>query len=90
MGLSLGIVQTILTDGLGMQPVVVKFVLHSSPKETNQMQVAHNMVEYTNADLNFMKEIITRDETCIYGYDPETNTQSSQWKQQIVQRRHSK
>ncbi|GFX84360.1 mariner Mos1 transposase [Trichonephila clavipes] len=33
-----------------------------------------------NSDENFLKKIITGDETWVYGYDPETKQQSSQWK----------
>jgi hypothetical protein len=34
-------------------------------------------------DPNFISNIITGDETWVYGYDPETKQQSSQWKYQI-------
>ncbi|GFW64306.1 mariner Mos1 transposase [Trichonephila clavipes] len=33
-----------------------------------------------NSDEKFLKKIITGDETWVYGYDPETKQQSSQWK----------
>ena len=32
-----------------------------------------------NADENFLKNVITGDETWVYGYDVETKVQSSQW-----------
>ena len=31
-------------------------------------------------DKNVIKKIITGDESWVYGYDPETKQQSSQWK----------
>ena len=31
-------------------------------------------------DENVLKKVITDDESWVYGYDPETKQQSSQWK----------
>jgi hypothetical protein len=36
--------------------------------------------EKANEDPTFISRIITSDESWIYGYDPETKQQSSQWK----------
>jgi len=44
------------------------------------LSVATNMVQETELDENFMGQIITGDETWVYGYDPETKRRSSQWK----------
>jgi hypothetical protein len=38
------------------------------------------MLEYANGDPEFLKTAIAGDETWVYGYDPETKVQSSQWK----------
>ena len=38
------------------------------------------MLDLANHDPEFIKTIITGDETWVYGYDPETKFQSSQWK----------
>ena len=38
------------------------------------------MLDVANHDPEFIKTIITGDETWVYGYDPETKFQSSQWK----------
>ena len=38
------------------------------------------MLDYANNDLEFTKTIITGDEAWVYGYDPESKFQSSQWK----------
>jgi hypothetical protein len=38
------------------------------------------MQECTNGDPEFLKTLITGDETWVYGYDPETKVQKSQWK----------
>ena len=36
------------------------------------MSVATNMLQKAESDENFMGQIITGDETWVYGYDPET------------------
>ena len=41
----------------------------SGARETHQERVSHAL-----------KKVITGDETWVYGYDPETKKQSSQWK----------
>ena len=43
-------------------------------------EIAQDMLNCANYDPEFMKTIITGDETWVYGYDPETKFQSSQWK----------
>jgi hypothetical protein len=44
------------------------------------LSVATNMLQEAESDENFIAQIITGDETWVYGYDPETKRQSSQWK----------
>jgi hypothetical protein len=36
-------------------------------------------LDYASEDENFLKRIITGDETWVYGYDVETKMQCSQW-----------
>ena len=43
-------------------------------------EVTQNLLETANRDPDFPKKVITGDESWIYGYDPETKAQSSQWK----------
>ena len=38
------------------------------------------MLDSTNSDPDFLNTIITGDESWVYWYDPETKSQSSQWK----------
>src|SRR5215469_6723562 len=38
------------------------------------------MLDSTISDPDFLNTIITGDESWVYGYDPETKSQSSQWK----------
>ena len=45
-----------------------------------RLKIAQNLFDCANNDSDVMKTIITGDETWVYGYDPETKFQSSQWK----------
>jgi hypothetical protein len=48
--------------------------------EATPLEIARDMLDNANSDSNFLNTVITGDETWVYGYDPETKTQSSQWK----------
>jgi hypothetical protein len=57
----------------------VKFVpklLTAKQKET-RLAAARDLLQCSDQDTNFMKTIITSDESLDYGYDPETKAQSS-------------
>ena len=65
-----------------MRRVAARFVpriLTAEQKEWH-LSVATNMLQEAEPDENFMGQIITGDETWVYGYDPERKRQSSQWK----------
>ncbi|PSN32414.1 hypothetical protein C0J52_17540 [Blattella germanica] len=79
LGLSFGSVQNILTDDLNMRRIAAKFVLSSDQKETRVITFTDLQEELRNDPL-FMEKVVTGDEMWIYGYDPETKQQSSQWK----------
>ena len=77
-----GSVQSILTEDMGMKCISVKFVpkvLTVEQKETCPA-VARDLLHCADQDTNFLKTLITGDESWVYGYDPETKAQSSQWK----------
>jgi len=82
VGISIGTCHSILSDELGMKRVSAKLV----PKLLTEEQKEHRIevcLELKNRDSNdpsFIKSIIPGDETWVYGYDPETKVQSSQWK----------
>jgi hypothetical protein len=82
MGISYGTCQRILTAELGVHHVAAKFV----PKilTADQKQQCVNICEYfrqiASNDATFLYRVITGDKSWIYGYDPETKQQSSQWK----------
>jgi hypothetical protein len=65
-----------------MSRVVAKFVTKLLSQEHQQLrlEVAWDMLECANGDPEFLKTVITGDETWVYGYDTETKAQSSQWK----------
>ena len=48
-------------------------------KKRNRVTVIQKLFDRSNADENFLKNVITGDETWVYGYDVETKVQLSQW-----------
>ena len=74
--LSLGLVKFILTD-LGTKCISVKSVpklLTVEQKET-RLAVARDLLQCAGQDANYMKTLITGDESLVYAYDPETKAQ---------------
>jgi len=71
----------ILTDKLKKRRVAAKFVpsLLTDAQKENRVTVSQELFDRSNADENFLKNVITGDETWVYGYDVETKVQSSQW-----------
>ena len=74
VGGSYGTCQAIPTQDLNMRRLAAKFVpriLTAEQKEW-RLSVATNMLQEAESDENFMGQIITGDETWVYGYDPKT------------------
>ncbi|KAG7173722.1 putative GVQW3-like 5 [Homarus americanus] len=63
-----------------MHHVAAKFVLRllTDEQKENCVTVSQELFDRSN-DENFLKNVITGDETWVYGYDVETKRQSSQW-----------
>jgi transposase len=82
VGISTGSAHPIITEDLHMCRVVAKFVPKLLSQEQQQLclKVAQDMLECANGDPEFLKTVITGDETWVYEYDPETKVQSLQWK----------
>ena len=82
VGISFGVCQAILTDNLNMRRIAAKFVprLLTSHQKQRRVEVCQELQETSNSDPTFISRIITGDESWVYGYDPETKQQSSQWK----------
>jgi len=59
-----------------------KFVPHVLMVEQKQqcLSISLELRDRAASDSSFLGNVITGDETWVYGYDPETRVQSSQWK----------
>ena len=82
VGISTGSVHSILTEDLNLRRASAKFVpkLLTEQQKELRKEISEDMLDLVNHDPEFIKTIITGDETWVYGYDPETKFQSSQWK----------
>ena len=74
--------QRVLMAELGMQRVAVKFVprILRADQMQQRISVCTELHQLASDDEMFLSRIITGDESWVYGYDPETKQQSSQWK----------
>ena len=65
-----------------MRRVCAKFVLRFLTEDQREQRqtVARDFFERSCEDVQFLKNIVTGDESWVYGYDSETKQQSSQWK----------
>ena len=80
VGFSKTMCHGILTENLGMHYVAAQFVSHQLSEDQKQNSVvSKEVVDRGNADVNFLKNIVTVDETWVYAYDVETKDQYSQW-----------
>ena len=77
-----GICHKSLTEDLKMRRVASKFVprLLSVNQKQQRLDVCLDLKENAANDPIFLSNVITVYETWVYAYDPETKTQSSQWK----------
>jgi len=82
VGLSYGTIQCILADNLNMRHISTRFVLRllSDDQKALRISVYRELKQQARDHPNFISNIITGDETWMYGYDPETKQQSLQWK----------
>jgi hypothetical protein len=82
VNISFGSYQGILTEDLAMRCVAAKFVprLLSDDQKFRRLEVCEELKQRVEMEPHFMSRIITGDETWVYGYDPETTLQSSQWR----------
>jgi len=72
-------VREILTEDLDMRKVCAKMVSKELTKEQKQrsITICQDLLERQD---DILGHVITRDETWVYQYDPETKQQSAQWK----------
>jgi len=64
-----------------MRRISAKFMLRllTDDQKENCAEISQELLANTNGNKNFLKNIITGDETWVYGYDVETKMQSLQW-----------
>jgi len=81
-GFCVGLCDAILTDDLHMKRVWVKFVwrLLTDDQREQRQTIGGDLLERSCEDVQFLKNVVTGDESWVYGYDRETKQQSSQWK----------
>ena len=62
---------TILTEKLKLHRVAAKFVprLLTEEQKQNRVTVSQELLDRSNTDENFLKNVITGDETWVYRYD---------------------
>jgi len=64
-----------------MHRVSAKFVprLFTDDQKDNRVEISQELLGNANGNKNALKNIITGDETWVYGYGVETKMQLSQW-----------
>ena len=79
VGISIGSCHQILTEKLQMHHVSAKFVprLLTDDQKENHVDISQELL--ASANENFLKNIITGDETWVYVYDVKTKMPSLQW-----------
>jgi hypothetical protein len=80
--ISYGVCQEIITENLNMHCIATKFVpqLLTNDQKQQLENLCLELREKANEDPTFISRIMMGDESWIYGYDPETKQQLSQWK----------
>ena len=78
--ISIGSCHQFFTEKLQMRRVSAKFVPHllTDDQKENRVEISQELLANANSNENFPKNIITGDETWVYGYDVETKMHSSQ------------
>ena len=80
VGISFGSCQAILTEKLNMHCIATKFVpgVLTEDQKANRVNISQELLDHVSINENFLKTILTGDETWVNGYDVETKAQSSQ------------
>lgn len=82
LGIQKSSICTILHEDLKMNRVSAKFVprLLTEDQKNCRLEITQDNLHLIKSDPGLLKRVITGDESWVYGYDPETKAQSSQWK----------
>ena len=81
VNVSYGTEQTILTCDLNIHRVAATFVprLLTPEQKEHRVAICQELRQRALDDPSFISKFITGDESWVYGYDPETKQQTSQW-----------
>ncbi len=81
LNLSVGSVFTIMTEDLKMRKLCARFVPHSLTVDQKEHRISssQDFIAMADGDSNFLRSIVTGDESWCLEYDPETKRQSSEW-----------
>ena len=83
VGISFGAVQTILTDILGLSKVSARWVprmLTDDQKRFRLDMSNYFLSRYEDDPGDFINRVVTKDETWVHHFDPESKKQSMRWK----------
>ncbi|GFU01401.1 FLJ37770-like protein [Nephila pilipes] len=74
LNMSVGSVFTIMTEDLKKKKLCARFVPHTLTTEQKEHRIAssEDLIAAADEDPNFLKTIVTGDESCCLEYDPET------------------
>jgi histone-lysine N-methyltransferase SETMAR len=72
----------ILTEDLGMRKVSARWVpkLLTPVQKRDRVAISNDNLDLLNEHTNMLTTLVTGDETWVYYFDPETKTDSMQWK----------
>jgi len=82
VGIGYATCQQVLTEELGKYRVTAKFAprILTADQKQQCVNVCTELRQLASNDETFLSRVITGDKSWVYGYDPETKQQSSQWK----------
>ena len=66
--------------GRGINTCVYVTAIFTMCESVKHQTIVRDLFERSFEDVQFHKNIVTGDESWVYGYDPETKQQSSLWK----------
>ena len=83
LGISHGSIETILHEKLGLSKVCARWVprMLTSVQKADRMEASSELLGFYKSDpADFCARIVTRDETWIHHWDPESKQESMHWK----------
>ncbi|XP_068246292.1 protein GVQW3-like [Palaemon carinicauda] len=82
VGISIGKVETVLTEDLNLPKVCAKLVPKFLSDDQKQFRVkcCTDILKMIEDDSGFLNKVVTCDESWVFTYDPESKHQSAQWK----------